>query len=37
MIKRYQHILKDMAYESADKLNNVLEKKNENGVKNGVK
>ena len=36
MIKKYQHILKEMDRESADKLSNVLIKKHDNGVKDGV-
>ena len=37
MIKKYQHVLKEMDKKSADKLNNVLKKKNKTGVKSGVK
>ncbi|NLY17453.1 MAG: site-specific integrase [Clostridiaceae bacterium] len=37
MTKKYQHILKDMAYDSADKLNSVLKRKHDNGVNFGVK
>ncbi len=37
MIKKYQHILKEMDKKSADKLNKVLIRKNNKGVKSGVK
>jgi integrase len=37
MIKKYQHVLKEMDKKSADKLNNVLKKKKVKGVKTGVK
>jgi integrase len=37
MTKRYQHVLKDMAVSSADKLNNVLKREHGDGVNFGVK
>ncbi len=37
MVKKYQHVLKEMDKKSADKLNNVLKKKKQKGVKTGVK
>lgn len=37
MTKKYQHILKEMDKESAEKLNSIYENKNKFGVKNGVK
>ncbi len=37
MVKKYQHVLKEMDKKSADKLNNILKKKDKSGVKTGVK
>ena len=37
MLKKYQHILKEMDVKSADKLNNVLNKKNNSGAIFGIK
>lgn len=37
MLTKYQHILKEMDKENAEKLNDIFKKKNEYGVKYGVK
>ena len=37
MLKKYQHILKEMDVKSADKLNNVLNKKNNSRAIFGIK
>lgn len=37
MLKKYQHVLKEMDKKSADKMNNVLKKKNKTGAKIGAK
>jgi integrase len=37
MVRKYQHVLKEMDKKSADKLNNVLKKKKKSGAKTGAK